>query len=878
MGNINRKNSKSKSYKHLGFSSGENGTTIKKVMARDLSSSNKKRIFSNNKEIRKNLLDDAVDNESQSNGSIGLGPPIKKTITTTQTPSLFEGGNKAKILANFEEWIKLATDNKINVKNSWNFALIDYFHDLNVLKENNGNINFQKASATLDGCVKIYASRIDSVANETGKLLSGLVTSNENINNTNNRDGLNSQGSDELMQSGDIIIDEATGLPISTSGENGNLDSGGSSRRRVNNRILETTLTSFDNLKLSSFDQEYTIDPLFKKALADFDEAGAKNLLLSILHIQNDAKVVFDTTEEYETSSGETIVEDENADLEEKENVEEEDIEEDVDMEDTNINQSSNKSLLPPLNLEYKIDNESKEEESLKAMDEAILNLGISLGLDKIPKEKELCNSLKFVRECINDISKVKNLLDNVVQEGQPEVDNDIIDIKDTSVQLSEEIVYNNDNEDALHAMDISNVMDQELAENVFINDDRNDNDISGFGEVEQENEEEEEENFDLDFEKNLYSQFNNIFQSKYWTGKDHWKVKNIKKRVDPIEKVNDENSNDNGSTSNNQNNLAKTTTQKSKKKKQRQHIDFFSWSPVNEEMLIHSESPKINGVRRIDIPLKNRKDIYYNLLPTDYHVTLEKMTVLFTRPLQKGNFFRKKTPLPKKRSILQSGDNISRNEDNEVINEGQEEYWANIYEDQNSAENPNADDVGIENPQLTTENAFDDIQADIGLDFNDALGNDEGMGYEDENININKLNPENALTLNAGLLLSSSVELKEDEEEAMKKQTTIKAMLALNATQKVNYSRVAKKVDIKKLKDNLWRCIESQLMHIQEEEVKELKFTKLIQQLKTLYTFESIKDLSTSFCFICLLHLANEHGFVINKDENNLLELTLVF
>ena len=874
MGNINKKNNKSKSYKHLGSSSGENGTTIKKVMARDLSSSNKKRIFSNSKEIRKNLLDDAVDNESQSNGSIGLGPPIKKTTTASQTPSLLEGGNKAKILANFEEWIKLATDNKINVKNSWNFALIDYFHDLNVLKENNGNINFQKASATLDGCVKIYASRIDSVANETGKLLSGLVTSNENINNTNNRDGLNSQGSDELMQSGDVIIDEATGLPISTSGENGNLDSGGSSRRRVNNRILETTLTSFDNLKLSSFDQEYTIDPLFKKALADFDEAGAKNLLLSILHIQNDAKVVFDTTEEYETSSGETIVEDKNADLEKKENIEEEE-EEDIDMEENNINQSSNKSLLPPLNLEYKIDNESKEEESLKAMDEAMLNLGISLGLDKIPKEKELCNSLKFVRESINDISKVKNLLDNVVQESQPEADNDIIDIKDTSVQSSEEIVYNNDNDDALPAMDISNVMDQELAENVFIND----NNISGFGEVEQEDEEEEdEENFDLDFEKNLYSQFNNIFQSKYWTGKDHWKVKNIKKRVDPIEKVNDENSNDNGSTSNTQNNLAKTTTQKSKKKKQRQHIDFFSWSPVNEEMLIHSESPKINGVRRIDIPLKNRKDIYYNLLPTDYHVTLEKMTVLFTRPLQKGNFFRKKTPLPKKRSILQSGDSIGRNEDNEDINEGQEEYWANIYEDQNSAENPNTEDVDIENPQLTTENAFDDIQADIGLDFNDALGNDEGMGYEDENINRNKLNPENALTLNAGLLLSSSVELKEDEEEAMKKQTTIKAMLALNATQKVNYSRVAKKVDIKKLKDNLWRCIESQLMHIQEEEVKELKFTKLIQQLKTLYTFESIKDLSTSFCFICLLHLANEHGFVINKDENNLLELTLVF
>jgi condensin complex subunit 2 len=39
------------------------------------------------------------------------------------------------------------------------------------------SINFQKASCTLDGCVKIYTSRVDSVASETGKLLSGLADS-----------------------------------------------------------------------------------------------------------------------------------------------------------------------------------------------------------------------------------------------------------------------------------------------------------------------------------------------------------------------------------------------------------------------------------------------------------------------------------------------------------------------------------------------------------------------------------------------------------------------------------------------------------------------------------------------------------------------------
>lgn len=83
--------------------------------------------------------------------------------------------NKSTMMANFEEWIKMATDNKINSKNSWNFALIDYFHDLNVLKDSEDNINFQKASATLDGCVKIYSHRVDSVVTETGKLLSGLA-------------------------------------------------------------------------------------------------------------------------------------------------------------------------------------------------------------------------------------------------------------------------------------------------------------------------------------------------------------------------------------------------------------------------------------------------------------------------------------------------------------------------------------------------------------------------------------------------------------------------------------------------------------------------------------------------------------------------------
>jgi len=110
---------------------------------------------------------------------------------------------RVPILANFEEWMKMATDNKINATNSWNFALIDYFHDMSLLKEGDG-VNFQKASCTLDGCVKIYTSRVDSVATETGKLLSGLADSGNN----KKKKGENEEGeeSEEEVEDEDGVV------------------------------------------------------------------------------------------------------------------------------------------------------------------------------------------------------------------------------------------------------------------------------------------------------------------------------------------------------------------------------------------------------------------------------------------------------------------------------------------------------------------------------------------------------------------------------------------------------------------------------------------------------------------------------------------------
>lgn len=46
------------------------------------------------------------------------------------------------------------------------------------------------------------------------------------------------------------------------------------------------------------------------------------------------------------------------------------------------------------------------------------------------------------------------------------------------------------------------------------------------------------------------------------------------------------------------------------------------------------------------------------------------------------------------------------------------------------------------------------------------------------------------------------------------------------------------------------------------------LKFTDVVNNLQTVYPRQAMEDISTSYCFICLLHLANEKGLVIENQE----------
>jgi condensin complex subunit 2 len=150
--------------------------------------------------------------ETGANASPRSNPGTPRRDAGDDDDPLVVGGSgvtpmkRVPILANFEEWMKMATDNKINATNSWNFALIDYFHDMSLLKEGDG-VNFQRASCTLDGCVKIYTSRVDSVATETGKLLSGLADSSSKKKDKDGEDGEESE--EEVDEDGNVVKKKA---------------------------------------------------------------------------------------------------------------------------------------------------------------------------------------------------------------------------------------------------------------------------------------------------------------------------------------------------------------------------------------------------------------------------------------------------------------------------------------------------------------------------------------------------------------------------------------------------------------------------------------------------------------------------------------------
>lgn len=156
---------------------------------------------------------------------------------------------------------------------------------MSLLRNNDDNsINFQRASTTLDGCVKIWTSRVDSVGTETGKLLSNLVSGRR-----------------------DLEEDDAE------NSDNPDADPTQAKKRKANRGTGATLAKDPSSLKNKKPDLEFAVDPLFKKTCADFDEGGASGLLMNHLSLgigsEGCMRVIFDASDPMGKVEEEDVVE-----------------------------------------------------------------------------------------------------------------------------------------------------------------------------------------------------------------------------------------------------------------------------------------------------------------------------------------------------------------------------------------------------------------------------------------------------------------------------------------------------------------------------------------------------------------------------------------
>ncbi|GAA5800261.1 hypothetical protein HPULCUR_005687 [Helicostylum pulchrum] len=721
----------------------------------------------------------------------------RPTTNITLTPSV-PALTPAQMYSNFEEWIKMCTDNKVNASNTWNVALIDYFHEMTFIKEGD-SINFQKASCTLDGCVKIYSSRVDSVAAETGKLLSGLADSTHGA-----------EGDDETRQSGERRA------------------------RRKTNRSEATLLKEFSSIAVKKFDLDFAVDPLFKKTSADFDEGGARGLLLNHLGVDQHCRLVFDASDatvecDKDELDGEVTHLEEEAteketntkDVQEEEDTDEEiDTEEDEDEdEEGDVGEQVNngeKGLEVDERSSQNGDNAMEEVEEQKVQEELPQNVGDNMEEDPMDIDEPIKEISPISQDAPQGNTTTDTETESTVEMSRLKARLPTWDVlKELGILPSlKGFDFFSENDLEIPDLDLD---DEEELDNMPMGElfqfdeydggdyDAGDMDPFGFDDNDNLGEDDmmdtpeldnsEKDNPEPDFltallnngERELFNYFDTTL-SQNWAGPEHWKLR----RAPPTVIASDQDN-----------------TEKPRKKAK---IAFQI--PFNEEDNDEDEDALFEtSNRRLTFSKDAMSKMTKQLLPDDIHFTSKQLLQYFLKPMFPSNPKKKTAPVESAEAPL--------------LDESDASFWAE--QTQNFT-----DDVDY---------GDDDIQVDFGsaLDQTTSIFNDT-PSYHDEYDD-----PEVSVLYGDALITNHN----------LKKSKPLY----------VNYAKAAKRVDVKKLKDNLWRSLTLGSEHKEGEEDNvrgPQKFTDVVHNLKRMYSPKTMRDISVPFCFICLLHLANEKDLSI--------------
>ncbi|KAG0348230.1 hypothetical protein BG004_005626 [Podila humilis] len=741
----------------------------------------------------------------------------------------------------FEQWLKLATDNKINANNSWNFALIDYFHEMSLLREGD-SINFQKASCTLDGCVKIYTSRVDSVATETTKLLGGLATSSKGL---------------EVGEEEGAENEDETDKPA---------------KRKSSSRSGNTLAKDFASLSLDKFNLEFAVDPLFKKTCADFDEGGARGLLLNHLSVDVEGKIIFDAGD----------ARDEGDDGDEEEEEEEREDESVVPRPSQDDSSLAEKSTKKHTDVEAAmIDIQRLRNKFLPSLNRIF--------------EKDICPSLKDFQlsgTSEMDFAFLKRFHDDEDNEDEMENGDNGNNNENTVMRDDSEFPMTDNGLDGFDDFDDDNDQGGDA-----FGDQPNggDNDMM----VDKPVKEEEVEDAFGDLDEQIAAQrvgpqmdSNNLLENddllgkgstdiysyfdaalmRNWAGPEHWKLRRIPRDKNAAATA-----------------VAATTADgapveegpKKRSAKEPLVINFLDAEEVDEdEIFVPAEASSLLFTASHEA--ENRKSKH--VLPDDIHFSSKQLLRMFMKP----------TFIIKSKNRQQGYRPKGEEPESFNLTHPDEQFWAS------HTNNVEEGDMGALTEQL------DNTQI-----YNDYVEDDEDeYGFQEQGF----FAPGTGL---GGMGLGAMGLDGDGNDYASQLVSQPKRVKATY----INFSKTAKKVDVKKLKDNIWKeltaqslkrqpgandmdrgrnqkkanmdladgQIQEQQQQRQEEEQpntedeedygdyvkKEQKFTEIIGGLSKVYPEQKLRDISVPFCFICLLHLANEKNLSIEGSED-LAELTI--
>jgi condensin complex subunit 2 len=640
-------------------------------------------------------------------------------------------------------------------------------------------------------------------------------------------------------------------------------------------RTHEATLApSFNSLQLKKFELEFAVDPLFKKASADFDEGGAKGLLLNHLSIDGKGRIVFDSSDD----AGDAT-----ADGDAAQNAED---------HDESAERSRSKSPTPRPRTA-----DSTEEHT--EFDLGPLAKQFFPNLDLL-EQQSICPSLQGV-----DLGDPSGSLDIPFlkapedwRQDKPNESDEQPGLRDASgIMLDDDMAIGFDDDDGtITGFDLGTdagfgeggeAWAREAALEPMlqvrrIDDGNADNDGSGMDVLD--SVENDPYSITLSHQsanrehENILSYFDNALK-KDWAGPEHWKIRRLKETASSA---------------------APTTAPKQRKEKEKFEIDFSS--PLDHSLaeLIYTAASSNSA---ISFPKTQWKTKGRNLLPDDKHFNSRQLLRLFLKPKARmglrslGSGRRQSTRVQRDLSSSNNG-------------EMDEAFWA--------SHKPEMGHGSGEDP--TPAGDYDaNFFADDGLPFPNGMpdDDDDNMPFADAreafSPSVDPNAPAGSSATDSGGVSGLTALLNAAATPGGALTGGFGSQLVTQGGRRVRpeyvaYARVAKKVDVRRLKEEMWKGMGDRLIasstfsssssaaavmsatpsapapipsnndpsvppatENQQEPMgdlteQQLRFTDVMKGLKSSYPEQTMRDISTSYCFICLLHLANEKGLVLNN------------